>query len=157
VLGHADTVWPIGTLGSMPFRESAGAFGVRCARYEGRHRLLRVRGSGTARPGHRRGSKVVLQVNADEEVGSPTSRPLTEKNARRSQAVLVLEPGTGLEGKLKTARKGVGEYTIVVRGRPAHAGLDFTAGPAPSWNWRARSGLSPASPGWSAASRSTPV
>jgi glutamate carboxypeptidase len=72
--------------------------------------------------------KVVLQVNADEEVGSASSRALTEEAARRSMAVLVLEPGTGLAGKLKTARKGVGDYTLQVRGRAAHAGLDFTEG-----------------------------
>ena len=61
--------------------------------------------------------KVVLQVNSDEEVGSESSRALTEEAARASEAVLVLEPGTGLEGKLKTARKGVGDYTITVRGQ----------------------------------------
>ncbi|MGH9646804.1 MAG: M20/M25/M40 family metallo-hydrolase, partial [Bryobacteraceae bacterium] len=72
--------------------------------------------------------KVVLQVNSDEEVGSPTSRLLTEQAARQSAAVLVLEPGTGLDGKLKTARKGVGDYQITVRGRAAHAGLDFEKG-----------------------------
>ena len=54
--------------------------------------------------------KVVLQMNSDEEVGSPSSRALTEEAARQSLAVLVLEPGTGLDGKLKTARKGVGDY-----------------------------------------------
>jgi glutamate carboxypeptidase len=69
-----------------------------------------------------------MQLNSDEEVGSDSSRPLTEEQARRSVAVLVLEPGTGLEGKLKTARKGVGEYSIVVRGRAAHSGLDFSSG-----------------------------
>jgi glutamate carboxypeptidase len=72
--------------------------------------------------------KVLLQVNSDEEVGSASSRPLTEEAARASVAVLVVEPGTGLEGKLKTARKGVGAYTVVVRGRAAHAGLDFDKG-----------------------------
>jgi glutamate carboxypeptidase len=72
--------------------------------------------------------KVVLQVNSDEEVGSPSSRVLTEEAARRSGAVLVLEPSTGLEGKLKTSRKGVGDYTIAIRGRAAHAGLDFSNG-----------------------------
>jgi len=71
---------------------------------------------------------VILQINSDEEVGSPSSRPLTEEAARRSAAVLVLEPGTGLEGKLKTARKGVGGYTVTVRGRASHAGVDFEAG-----------------------------
>ena len=73
-------------------------------------------------------SRVVLQVNSDEEVGSESSRALTEKNAAKSKAVLVLEPGTGLKGKLKTARKGVGDYTVTVRGRASHAGVDFNAG-----------------------------
>jgi glutamate carboxypeptidase len=72
--------------------------------------------------------KVLLQINSDEEVGSDSSRALTEKNAKRSRAVLVLEPGTGLEGKLKTARKGVGGYTVTVRGKASHSGLDFTGG-----------------------------
>ena len=71
---------------------------------------------------------VVLQVNSDEEMGSEGSRELTEEAARRSDFVLVLEPGTGLEGKLKTARKGVGGYTVTVRGKAAHSGVDFTAG-----------------------------
>jgi len=70
----------------------------------------------------------LLQLNSDEEVGSEVSRPLTEKNAQRSKAVLVLEPGTGLEGSLKTARKGVGAFTVTVRGKAAHAGVDFSAG-----------------------------
>jgi glutamate carboxypeptidase len=74
------------------------------------------------------GSKVLLQLNTDEEVGSLSSRALTEKNAARSKAVLVLEPGTGLEGKLKTARKGVGDFTVRVRGKASHAGVDFQAG-----------------------------
>src|ERR1700687_2980521 len=72
--------------------------------------------------------KVVLQVNSDEEIGSPSSRALTEDAARKSAAVLVLEPGTGLDGKLKTARRGGGDYTITVRGRASHAGVDFTSG-----------------------------
>jgi glutamate carboxypeptidase len=73
-------------------------------------------------------SKVLLQLNSDEEVGSESSRALTEKNAVKSHAVFVLEPGTGLGGKLKTARKGVGDFTVVVRGRASHAGVDFEAG-----------------------------
>ena len=72
--------------------------------------------------------KVVLQVNSDEEVGSASSRALTEEAARASAAVLVLEPSQGLDGKLKTARKGVGDYTVTVHGRAAHAGLDFLNG-----------------------------
>jgi glutamate carboxypeptidase len=73
-------------------------------------------------------SKVLLQLNSDEEVGSQSSRPLTEKNAAASLSVLGLEPGTGLAGKLKTSRKGVGEFTILVRGKAAHSGVDFGAG-----------------------------
>jgi glutamate carboxypeptidase len=72
--------------------------------------------------------RVILQLNSDEEVGSESSRPLTEAAARGSAAVLVLEPGTGLEGKIKTERKGVGGYTVTVRGRASHAGVDFQSG-----------------------------
>jgi glutamate carboxypeptidase len=73
-------------------------------------------------------SKILLQLNPDEEVGSEASRSITEKNASRSQAVLVLEPGTGLAGKLKTARKGVGDFAVAVRGKASHAGVDFESG-----------------------------
>lgn len=128
-LGHADTVWPMGTLRSMPFREAGGRLwgpGVLdmksgIAFFLFAVRTLRELEIPVAR-------KVLLQLNSDEETGSDASRPLTEKNARRSQAVLVLEPGTGLTGKLKTARKGVGDFTVVVRGKAAHAGVDFQAG-----------------------------
>jgi glutamate carboxypeptidase len=129
VLGHSDTVWPLGTLRSMPFRESRGRLwgpGVLdmkagMAFFIFAMRALRDLDVPVAR-------KVVLQVNSDEEVHSASSRPLTEEAARQSVAVLVLEPGTGLEGKLKTARKGVGDYTITVHGRASHAGVDFTNG-----------------------------
>src|ERR1700674_5454957 len=128
-LGHSDTVWPLGTLGTMPFRESKGrlwgpgvfdmkgglAFFIFAMRALWELEVPVVR-------------NVILQVNSDEEIGSPSSRALTEDAARKSAAVLVLEPGTGLDGKLKTARKGVGDYTITVRGRAAHAGLDFSKG-----------------------------
>ena len=128
-LGHSDTVWPVGTLRMMPFRKQRGrlwgpgvldmkagiAFFVFAARA--------IRELDLTVP-----SRVLLQLNSDEEVGSASSRALTEANARRSHTVLVLEPGTGLEGKLKTARKGVGVFTVTVRGKAAHAGVDFQAG-----------------------------
>lgn len=128
-LGHADTVWPKGTLRSMPFRQEKGRLwgpGVLdmksgLAFFVFAMRALRELGIPVSK-------KVVLQLNADEEVGSHTSRALTEQAARRSDLVLVLEPGTGLEGKLKTARKGVGLYRIAVRGTASHAGVDFQAG-----------------------------
>ncbi len=129
VLGHSDTVWPLGTLSSMPFRQHQGRLwgpGVLdmkagIAFFLAAVRALRDLEIPVA-------SRILLQLNSDEEVGSLSSRALTEKNARRSKAVLVLEPGTGLEGRLKTARKGVGDYTLTVRGRASHAGVDFAAG-----------------------------
>jgi glutamate carboxypeptidase len=71
---------------------------------------------------------IVFQVNSDEEVGSETSRYFTEEAARQSAVVLLLEPGTGVTGKLKTARKGVGDYTVTVKGKASHAGVDYEAG-----------------------------
>jgi glutamate carboxypeptidase len=128
-LGHSDTVWPVGTLKRMPFRQSRGRLwgpGVLDMKaglvfFVFAMRILRELDVPVRR-------RVVLQVNSDEEIGSPSSRLLTEEGARQSAAVLVLEPGTGLEGKLKTARKGVGDVRITVRGRAAHAGLDFEKG-----------------------------
>ena len=128
-LAHSDTVWPLGTLNKMPFRIEKGRLwgpGVLdmksgIAFFIFAMRALRELNIPVAR-------KVVMQINSDEEVGSETSRPLTEAAANESVAVLVLEPGTGLEGKLKTARKGVGDYTITVRGKAAHAGVDFSNG-----------------------------
>jgi glutamate carboxypeptidase len=128
-LGHSDTVWSMGTLKTMPFRQAEG-------RLWGPGALDMKAGIAffiTAVEALREldvpvASKVVLQLNPDEEVGSEVSRGVTEKNARASKAVLVLEPGTGLTGKLKTARKGVGDFTLKVKGRASHAGVDFQAG-----------------------------
>ena len=128
-LGHSDTVWPMGTLATMPFREADGRLwgpGVLDMKAGIAFFIFAVRALRELEipvP-----SNVLLQLNSDEEVGSEASRPLTEQNAAASKAVLVLEPGTGLEGKLKTARKGVGDFTVVVRGRASHAGVDFQAG-----------------------------
>jgi glutamate carboxypeptidase len=128
-LGHSDTVWPLGTLQHMPFRREGGrlwgpgVFDMKAglAFFLFAAQALRDLDIPVAR-------KVVLLVVSDEEVGSETSRHLTESEALRSSAVLVLEPGTGLTGKLKTARKGVGDYRIAVDGKAAHAGVDFENG-----------------------------
>ena len=128
-LGHSDTVWPIGTLRSMPFRQTDGRLwgpGVLDMKAGIVFFLFAVRA--LRELDIAAGSKVLLQLNPDEEVGSDVSRALTEKNAARSKAVLVLEPGTGLTGKLKTARKGVGDFHVAVKGRASHAGVDFEAG-----------------------------
>jgi len=128
-LGHSDTVWPMGTLAQMPFREADGRLwgpgvldmksGVAFFIYA----VRALRQLDIPVP-----SRVKLLINSDEEVGSDSSRTLTQETARKAKAVLVLEPGTGLEGKLKTARKGVGGYTITVHGQASHAGVDFPAG-----------------------------
>ena len=128
-LGHSDTVYPMGVLKSMPWRETKerlhgpGVLDMKAglAFFVFAMRALKELEIPVAR-------KVLLQLNSEEEVGSPSSRSLTEKNARGARAVLVLEPGTGLAGKLKTARKGIGRYQIDVFGQSAHAGVDFTAG-----------------------------
>ncbi len=125
VLGHFDTVWPVGTLDEMPWRREQGRLwgpGVLDMKagiaqlLEAAHALREL-----DRPVRRR---VLVVLTRDEETGSATSRELIEELARTSQAVLVLEPATGLEGKLKTARKGVGVYQLTIQGRAAHAGVD---------------------------------
>ncbi|HEX4167996.1 MAG TPA: M20 family metallopeptidase [Bryobacteraceae bacterium] len=128
-LGHSDTVWPLGTLQSMPFRRARGRLwgpGVLdmkagIALFLFAARTLRDLDIPVRR-------NVTLLVVSDEELGSKHSRALTESEAQRSNYVLVLEPGTGLSGKLKTARKGIAGYKISVQGVAAHAGVDFTNG-----------------------------
>lgn len=128
-LGHSDTVWPLGTLRTMPFRIGEGrlwgpgALDMKAGLAFFVFAMHALRDLDIAV-----GRKVVLQINSDEEVGSESSRPLTEDAAKHSDFVLVLEPGTGMTGKLKTARKGVGDYTVTVHGKAAHAGVDFTDG-----------------------------
>ena len=118
VLAHSDTVWPLGTLAQMPFRNKRGRLwgpGVLDMKSGIAFLVFAIQAVRELDVPAARG--VILQVNSDEEVGSESSRPLTEEAARSSAAVLVLEPGTGLAGKIKTARKGVGDYTVVVKGR----------------------------------------
>jgi glutamate carboxypeptidase len=129
VLGHSDTVWPLGTLEVMPFRVEEGrlwgpgVFDMKAGIVLFVFALRALLETDTPV-----GSQVRLQLNSDEEIGSPSSRPLTETHAASSHVVLVLEPATGLSGKLKTARKGVGQFRLTVRGKAAHAGLDFGTG-----------------------------
>jgi len=128
-LGHLDTVWPVGTLAVMPYREESGRIwgpGVFDMKAGVAFCIWAVRALRDVNlPAKRR---LVLQLNTDEEVGSESSRAFTEEEARKSHAVLVLEPAHGLDGKLKTGRKGVGAFTVSVFGKPAHAGLDFESG-----------------------------
>lgn len=128
-LGHSDTVWPIGTLNTMPCRQAKGRLwgpGVLDMKSGLAFFIYAARALQALDVPVR--YKAVLLVVSDEETGSRTSRAITEGEAKRSNCVLVLEPGTGLTGKLKTARKGVGIYTIHVEGRASHAGVDFANG-----------------------------
>ena len=125
LLGHFDTVYPVGTLENMPCRVSDGRVygpgvldmksGIALMLYA--IEALRAWHGALPRP-------VTVFLVSDEEVGSYSSRKITEALARESAAVLVLEPASGLHGAVKTARKGVGEYTLTVKGVAAHAGLD---------------------------------
>lgn len=128
LLGHFDTVWPMGTLAKMPFRMEAGrAFGpgvydMKAGIAMMMFALRALKESGAA---HR---PVTILLDTDEEVGSATGRPIVEVTAKDCEAVLVLEPSQGPQGHLKTSRKGVGDITIRVRGRASHSGVDFEKG-----------------------------
>jgi glutamate carboxypeptidase len=125
LLGHLDTVWPLGTLHTMPWRKRDGRIygpGVLDMKSGVVMALAAIRALnqlGISRP-------VTLLLNSDEEVGSPISRPITERLALASSAVFVLEAAQGLA--CKTARKGVGDYRLQVTGVAAHSGVDFTSG-----------------------------
>jgi glutamate carboxypeptidase len=124
VLGHYDTVYPAGTLASMPFRVSAGkaygpgTFDMKAGIVQALFAFevlqeLKVSVS----------KNIVFLWTSDEEIGSESSRSLIEAEAKRSDAVFVLEPSLGSKGLLKTSRKGVGQVELTVQGRASHAGL----------------------------------
>ena len=124
VLGHYDTVYSSGTLRQMPFRVSRGKaygpgiFDMKAGIVQALYTLEALQETGI-RPGKR----LVFLWTSDEEIGSETSRKLLESEARRSDAVFVLEPSFGPRGQLKTARKGVGQAELIVHGHASHAGL----------------------------------
>jgi glutamate carboxypeptidase len=118
LLGHVDTVWEVGTLEDMPFRiENRRAYGP--GAYDMKAGLVVLLDAVRAAGRRRRAVRVFL--TADEEIGSLTGRPLIEEAAEGVAAALVLEPPTQ-RGNLKTARKGLGRFRLVVRGRASHAG-----------------------------------
>lgn len=127
LLGHLDTVWPLGTLKKMPFRLRGGrAWGPGVLDMKAGVVMaltaLRLLGEAKlARP-------VIFLLNSDEETGSEYSRALTESLARKCASVFVLEPAQGRAGAYKTARKGVGHYRLQVHGIAAHSGVDFSQG-----------------------------
>jgi len=128
LLGHYDTVYDLGTLKTMPWRKEGGklcgpgVFDMKSGIVQMMFavRALREVQSGLPRP-------MTVWLVSDEEVGSDSSRSLTEELASQCAAVLVCEP-SGPGGALKTARKGVGDFTVKVTGKASHAGLDFEKG-----------------------------
>jgi glutamate carboxypeptidase len=125
VIGHLDTVYPAGTISKTPFRVSGGrAWGPGTFDMKGGLvlALFAVDALRASRVNLRK--KLVFLWTSDEEIGSEASRATIEAEARRSDAVLVLEPSFGAQGKLKTQRKGVGSAELIVTGKSAHAGID---------------------------------
>ena len=123
LLAHHDTVWPIGTLALLPFAQrdgvvtGPGCFDMKAGLAMAFHAIAALE--------HRDG--VTLLVTGDEELGSPTSRPLIESAVRGARAALVLEASAD-GGALKIERKGVSLYEVVIDGRAAHAGLEPETG-----------------------------
>jgi len=117
LLCHFDTVWPTGTLSEFPFTvedgvaRGPGAFDMKAGIVQALFALRDV-GDGP----------VTVLFTGDEEIGSPSSRAIIEEEARGARAVLVMEPAE--EGRVKVARKGVGQWKVEIRGRAAHAGLN---------------------------------
>lgn len=126
MLGHLDTVWPLGTLKTMPCRLAdgrlwgPGALDMKAGVAMAFTVLEMLIETGSLN------REIVLLLNTDEEVGSPVSRPITERLAAECAAVYVLEPAQGLA--YKTARKGTGDWRIDITGVAAHAGVDFEKG-----------------------------
>ena len=122
--GHADTVWPEGTLAEMPFRvEGERAFGP--GAYDMKAGVVVMLEAIRRAGDDRRALRVFL--TADEEMGSPAGRPLLEQAAAGVAAAFVVEP-PGAKGNLKTARKGLGRFTLRITGRATHAGTNRAAG-----------------------------
>jgi len=128
ILGHFDTVWPLGTLRTMPFRiEGNRAYGPGIFDMKGGLMIALAALEALSRLGFQPPRPIELLLTADEEIGSPSSRGLIEETAARAAYTLVPEPPLP-GGVIKTARKGVGRYTLEVEGRAAHSGIEPQAG-----------------------------
>jgi glutamate carboxypeptidase len=125
LLGHCDTVWPLGMLATMPVETrdgrlyGPGVYDMKGGLVQALFALRALRELRLEPP-----AVPLLFVNSDEEIGSGESTRWVRLLARRVRRVFVLEPSLGPEGRLKTGRKGVGQFTVTVRGRAAHAGLE---------------------------------
>lgn len=124
LVGHCDTVWPLGTLEEMPFEiednevRGPGVFDMKGGLVQMIYALAALRAA-------RIDLDVVpiVFINSDEEQGSPTSERHLRRLARCAHRAFVLEPALGLDGKIKTARKGAGRFIVKIQGESAHAGL----------------------------------
>jgi glutamate carboxypeptidase len=125
LVGHCDTVWPVGVIEQMPIRiegetvRGPGVFDMKGGLVQMLFALRTVKDLGL-----RPSADCVVVINSDEEIGSPDSTPLIRRLARRAARAFILEPAFGRAGKLKTARKASGAFTITVKGRAAHAGVN---------------------------------
>ncbi|HSG97696.1 MAG TPA: M20 family metallopeptidase [Woeseiaceae bacterium] len=129
VVGHFDTVWPVGTVGERPFRidgnviHGPGSFDMKGGLAQLVLALQAIRDLRLETP-----VVPVVFVNADEEIGSRSSTRYIQLLARHAARAFVLEPALGKRGDIKTARKGIGRFTVTVYGKAAHAGLDPEGG-----------------------------
>lgn len=129
LIGHCDTVWPTGTLSKMPITVRAGRMtGPGIYDMKGGLVLMIFALRAIADQDLELEVEPVVFVNSDEEMGSGESRRTVERLSRIADRVFVLEPAMGEAGALKTARKGVGQFTIRVSGKAAHAGLEPSQG-----------------------------
>ena len=124
LLGHLDTVWPVGQLARMPLRlDEDRLFGPGVLDMKGGVVIGMLAAIASAQASSERHPGVAMLLTGDEETGSAASRAVIEREARRADAVLVLEPSLP-GGALKTSRKGTGEFVLSVRGLEAHAGVE---------------------------------
>lgn len=129
LIGHSDTVWPLGTTTSMPVTvegdqvRGPGVFDMKAGLVQGIFAVEALGALGLQTP-----ATPVWIINSDEEIGSPESKRWIRRLAQCASRALVLEPAYGPEGRLKTARKGIASFRVTARGVPSHAGLDPTAG-----------------------------
>lgn len=129
MVGHLDTVWPLGTLDQMPVArqdgilKGPGVFDMKGGLVQMIFAVEALRALDASLP-----ATPVVFVNSDEEIGSPESRKEVRRLARAASRAFILEPCMGPRGLIKTARKGVGRFVVSIMGTAAHAGLDPEAG-----------------------------
>ena len=125
VIGHCDTVWDKGTIEEMPFEIEnnhvlgPGVYDMKtglCMMIFALHAIAELDKQVTVQP--------VFLINSDEEIGSEESSALIIQEAKKANRTIVLEPSLGTDGKIKTQRKGIGQFEIFIKGKPSHAGLD---------------------------------